>query len=156
MSSGYAEIDGAQVVACIENDCTPVREWKQRPIEVGRIVGAVRSSGHRHPSWLCEVIEDRGDCFLLDLRALLGEAEAAVWYGPPANAGASFDAPFAVGDTGPAGYEVYGALPNKHQGPVVVIDESCVVVPRLRAFIPPPYRRHYCWLSERVVHAAAR
>lgn len=147
----YVELDSESVAAVIEGDCVRLCDWRGGAPELGQIVGVSRLAECRRPVWLCCVEGLHADSMLIDVNCAIGEASAAVWYGS-ATWGDMYNKTLGVGDTGPAGYDVFGVLPNSLRGPPVTVSNDYVVIPRLRMFVPPPYRRHYCWLGERMVN----
>jgi len=151
MCSEYRELDGSRVVAILEKDCVPALQWEGDPIDAGRIVGLVRDVGFLTPVWLTEVLERNAESLRVVVRCMLGAAAACDWYGPPTWESVYEPGAWHAMDTGPCNYDVYGVLPGANAGPPVVVDLAYVVVPRLRMFVPPPYRRKYCWYTEKAV-----
>lgn len=156
MTVDYQELDGSRVAAILEKDCVPALQWDGDPIDVGRIVGLVPHDWSLRPVWLAEVLGCGDGALLVTVRCLLGGAAAAEWYGPPWWEDPWKDWGFGVSDTRPANYDVYGVLPSACASPPVTVDLKYVVVPRLRMFVPPPYRRHCCWYTEKAIADSQR
>lgn len=147
MKHDYCELDGERVVAILEKDCIPATRWIE-PIEPGRIVGVATHEHLVMPTWLAEVLQCDGDVLRVVVKCMVGQAAAGDWYGPPFGKQGSPDADFAVGDVAPCNYDVYGVLPKSCEGPPVFVERRYVRIPRLRMFVPPPYRRGFCWYTE--------
>lgn len=152
----WAEIDGRRVVAVLLDGAIPLNEWTGAQPTAGQILGLAAHEHDRNPVWLCEVLRLERAAIACVVHCMLAQADAAVWYGPPTWHSVYDKATWDIGDTAPANYDVFGVLPKEAQGPPVIVGNEYVRISRIRAFVPPPYRRTGCWFTEAAIDAERR
>jgi len=143
------ELDGIKVVAIIRDSARALHDGET--VGRGAIVGLARFADERNPAWLAEVLSHTGEDVLCVLKCRMGEAESAVWYGPPL--AASMTEHYRVGDTRPANYDVYGVLHSDSQTPPMSVSARYIRAARISLFVPPPYRREHCYFGEAMANA---